>query len=277
MNWNRLVVCEFRRGIIRKVQLLAVLQFLFLSFFFWISKRNLAEKPLLGDYLFYFFCGIPPIQNNQSGTFSLPTMWLQIFACALYVNLSYPLCDLTKEGEQILVRCGSRRKWYMSKCIWNLSASIAYYLSAVLSANFMTLITGGNAVLDFHPDFFIHLTSASYRATITVQEKLLAIVVLPVTAIAAINMLQMTLSFIFKPVYAFITCMTVLIAGIFFASPFLVGNNVMLLRSSLLFVDSTQISAIHSVITNILTISLCIPIGMNKFKDYDILPTVGKE
>ena len=277
MSWNRVLASDYRRGIFRGIYLFTMFQFLLLSFFFWLNARSMTNKPSLGDYLFYFFRGIPSVQNLQGGTFSLPTMWLQIFTCSLYVNLSYPLCDLMKEGEQILVRCRSRKTWYLSKCIWNVSASITYFLSAILAAMIVTFFTGGELILDFHPAFFRHLTSAHLKSSITYSEELLTLIVIPLTAIVAINIFQMTLSFIIKPAYAFLSCMTILVAGTFFPSPFLLGNGAMLLRSPILFVDGIQTAEVPSVIIDLLTIILCIPVGTIRFKRYDILPTARKE
>lgn len=277
MSWNSAVAWDLRRGIFRKIYLFPMFQFIFLSFFFWLNTQGRSEKALLGDYLFSFFCGISPVQVLQNDSFSLPTTWLQIMACSMYINLSYPLCDLTKEGEQNLIRCGSRRIWYLSKCLWNISASIAYFLSAVVAAIIVTFLTGGKISLDFHPIFFEHLTNTSMNSAITAFEKVLVLALIPLTAIAAINMLQMTLSFLIRPVYGFLVCLSILVTEIFFPAAFLPGNGAMVLRSSILFPDGRQASAIPSAIINLLLIALCIPIGMKRFQNYDILPAAGKE
>lgn len=277
MSWNRLFRHDLHRGILCVRQIIPFVQFLLISLFFWLGVRNAVERITFGDFLFHLFGGMPVLTGIQNNTFRLPTIWLQIFACPLYLNLSYPLNDLTKEGEQILIRCGSRKHWILSKYAWNFCASAVYFLSALAAALCITLAAGGKLTLACSPALTSLLSYMPMQPVITPLGEAAALLILPLLTIASLNMLQMTLSFLIRPVYGFLICMAVLIVSVFLPSPCILGNGAMLLRSELFFIGDAQVSASASGMTALLTMLLCVPAGILKFKTFDILPSQEKE
>lgn len=273
MSWSSVFAHDLGRGLVRKRAVVPFLQFFAMHFFFWLWAREMAEKISLGDFLFHVFAGVPVLRNVNGDSVQVPTLWLQTFCCSLYLYLSYPLNDLTKEGEQILVRSGSRRRWFLSKCAWCLLASVFYYGSALASGWIMVLVTGGDMALTCNPYFVMISSELPMRQGITNLQLAQALVVLPLLTISALNLLQMILSFWIKPIYSFLTCVTLLGVSVFVPSGFLLGNGAMLMRSSLFF--EGEVSALHGGLTALAVIILCVPIGLLRFQKYDILPPSG--
>lgn len=277
MNWNRLFLHDLRRGIFCKRAIIPLLQFFLILSLFLLNTRRNVEQITVGDFIFHLFCGLPLPQSIREDAFHLPTIWLQVLACPVYLNMSYPLSDLTKEGEQILIRSGSRKQWFLSKCVWNLCASIFYFCSALVTALILTLAAGGKLSLTCTP-FLVELSSdMPMKSEITSLEEIIALVLLPLLTISALNILQMTLSFFMKPIYSFLICMAILVASVFSTCPILLGNGAMLLRSPLFFSEKTKVSVLLTGITELFVIISCISMGMLKFKTFDVLPSAEKE
>ena len=275
MNWNRILLHDLRRGILRKRLLIPCIQFMLLYLFYWLGRRGMYGSLSPADYLFYAFSGIPRVDVFRADSFHLPTIWLQIMACPLYLNLSYPLSDLTKEGEQILVRSGSRVRWFLSKCIWNLSSSLTYVAIAAAAAFIMSAVTGGPLTMTCNPNLVAMKADLPLNHNITGFASFLALLILPLLTISALNMLQMVLSFFVKPIYSFLFCMTVIVASIWGVTPVLLGNGTMVLRNGTFFVGG--LSPVVSAVIALMVILCSIPAGVWKFQKYDVLPTMERE
>ena len=96
-----------------------------------------------------------------------------------------------------------------------------------------------------------------------------AVLVLPLLTVSALNMLQMVLSFFVRPIYSFLFCMTVIAASIWVPNPVLLGNGAMVLRNGALFAGGLSPAAAGGIA--LLVILGCIPAGIWKFRNYDIL------
>lgn len=180
------------------------------------------------DWVFHLFAGaVPPVTNN------LPLEFLAVMGGALLVNLDYLLNDLTASGQQVLIRCGSRRGWFLSKCLWNLVSCGVYFAGVLLVAAVFCLATGGEAALTNTPAALYWKFPLAQIRPLSAGQCLLIGIVLPYLTMAALSAAQMTLCLFCKPVLAFLGCSGALLVSLYFDAGWIPGSGAILIRTSL--------------------------------------------
>ena len=81
-----------------------------------------------GNYMIYLFQGMDEYVATPDKAFEFPAMWILIFLCGNALTLTYPLRDLEGVGQQLLIRSGRRRHWWLAKCGWEIVSSVVYLL-----------------------------------------------------------------------------------------------------------------------------------------------------
>lgn len=268
MTICKLLSHDIKCGLIRKRNLIPFAQFLILFIAYYISAKNISILPSAVDYLIYCFAGTEPLLNMARTEFKFPVIWLQILLCPVVLNMDYILDDLQKTGEQILIRCRYRHKWFLAKYISNVFFSIAYYFCAVAAA-IITSHLSGNISFDYNATLSAFLGVFFQRETTSIN-LLIPVIILPFLTIATLNILQMTLSLYMKPVYSFLTCLTLLILATFYDSSFLLGTGAMLIRSATPQHQNIA-QSVHMVIFMVALLFLLLFAGIMRIKQYDFL------
>lgn len=267
MNWYKLISHDIRFGLVRKRNILPMIQFVLIGLSYWKRSQKVVLGKLGCDYLIYIFSGIKPITNAEE--FVMPIIWLQIMCCPLYLNLNYPRDDLTSFGLQSFIRTKKRTQWYISKCIWNVISSVVYFTFAVVVAFVLPLLLYKDSTLNF---MIYSVADCGVQKINQISiEGIVEIYFAPLLTIIAINILQMTLSFFIKEVYAFICCISFLVLSVYISSALILGNGAMIIRSELQGVGVSAISSYTTVIVPLITVALSIIIGTVRFKQFDIL------
>lgn len=266
MNWLKLLRYDIRSGLLRWRYLSVPLIFCLPCFYCWIYGQNVGNPGTWMDYVAYCFKGL--FRFDAMDSFELPILWFLVMAGCLFLNLDYPINDLTDAGQQIIVRFVSKRGWFYSKCVWNLLSSLLYMLLGALTALIFALAGGGTAGLIGTSKLLwglqIYVSGAA-----SAGETLLAALVLPGLTLAAFNMLQMTLTLIMKPIFGFLICICMLIISLFFSSPYLLGNGAMTARSGILIEGC--VAPLPAVLTCLGIIAVSVVIGMIRFDRMDHL------
>ena len=112
MNLFRLYKHDFKNGLLRWRYLAAVGLWLVPTLIMFDMLRFYNDTGTLGDYLLYIFRGMEPVESV--GTLEqvhLPIPWLVVVGGSLFISLDYLQNDLTTAGQQILVRCYSRKRY----------------------------------------------------------------------------------------------------------------------------------------------------------------------
>lgn len=223
------------------------------------------------DYVLYCFRGTEPIRELHSlEQLQLPLLWLSCMGLCLLLNLLYPLQDISHFGQQIIVRSGSRVSWWASKCIWNIISCALYYALALSSIILMALLLGAEFSLAPSADFIeVSFPSVELTAMPSRTDILRCILVQPLLTLCTLSLLEMLLSLFIKPVFSLLCSMTILIASVYFFSPFLPGNYAMLLRSALFCTDGLTFKS-GMWILPMFSIAACLA-GAVFFKSWDIL------
>lgn len=224
------------------------------------------------DYMMDCFMGAKPVvYNSEELTLALPSFWLLAMGGCLFLNLDYLLHDLTRAGQQVILRSGKRRGWYLSKCLWNLLSCVLYILLAGAAVLVFTLLFGGRASLSNTPEITLALFYEVLfdPVALTPGQGLTAAVLLPLVSLMALSMLQMTLCLFLKPVVSFLISMALLAAAVYCNSPLAVGAGAMVIRSRI--VVSGGISPSLAAATAVCVIVLSAGVGCVRFQYTDIL------
>lgn len=269
--WFKLLRHDLRNGLLRWRYLLAILIFAMPCFSCWIRILPHLSSGTWADWMLYCFKGIFPI-NGQLESFEFPILWFVTVAGCLFIELDYPLNDLTDVGQQIIIRSVSRTSWFLSKCVWSLLSSALYVLIGSLTVLVAVLIAGGTAELTATPDFVTSVVELYLETTPPLWETVLSAVVLPYLTIAAYGMLQMVLCLVIKPIYSFLICVCLLTCSLFINSPLALGNGAMAVRSSL--VQGGHDAAVTATVC-LAVISLSVIVGIIRFRGMDLLNYEG--
>ena len=166
--------------------------------------------------------------------FQVPFSWLLVFGVCLLANLDYASDDLSRFGLQIIVRSGSRVKWWLSKCVWNICASVQCAVLLLLGLLLASAFGLLRPTFECDEELVTLLLSEvlwGAEAELSTRELVMQLVLCPMAVLAALELIQMLLSLYIKPVFSFLAILAVLTASAYCASPLLIGNYAMLLRS----------------------------------------------
>lgn len=266
MNWLKLLRYDLRNGLLRWRYLVVPLLFILPCYQSWIDIFNAGCTGTWMDYLMGCFRGAAPAETVSELNF--PMSWFLIMAGCLYLNLDYPMNDLSDTGQQLLIRLVNKKGWYVSKFVWSLLSSILYVLLGSITALVFALASGGSVALVNTPQAAIgmHLIG---NVELTLRQALLVAVILPTLTLATLNVLQMTLTLFIKPIFSFLICICLLVYALLEASPFILGNGAMVARSGIL--EETFLDPCAIALTCGAVIVLSGSIGLLRFARMDHL------
>lgn len=268
MRSYKVIAHDLRHGLGRKRYLAMPLLFV-VPCLLWIElMRNAPVQGTLGDCLAYIWMGRPPIRPEEN-PIMLPYFWMLTIIGSLYLNLDYLLNDLTQFGQQIIFRIGSRRSWYLSKCLWNTAVCALYLLVCLLCAILSTILVGGRMTWQMTPEMFLLFADYIPAEPMTAVQCLCLYLLLPYLAVLAFNLVQMTLCLFVKPVISFLFSLSLVILTIFWHSPFLFGNGAMVVRSGLLYAKG--LSPVTLGFSALVVILVAVLAGCIRFEKMDIL------
>lgn len=273
MSLFKCVRHDIRCGLLRKRWLLVPLLFLIPALLWWQDGRAVDYN---GDWIscmLYIFKGLNEayIELNAK-QFKIPFLWLLAVSGCPFILLDYFLDDLTQAGQQILIRCGGRRTWFLSKCVWLFLSCCVYMLLAALTALLCSLLNLSSGELTHSiTETFAMVLSLADEASPTTAQLLLSALLFPLLTLWADCMLQMTLCLVVKPAVAFLISFSMLFTGAYIPTPWILGNGAIVQRST--FFGGT-VSPWLAAIPCIAVIICCTVIGVKIFERTDIL---GKE
>lgn len=271
MSWLKLFRHDLRCGLIRWRYLVVPLLFVMPCFQSWISISNAHCIGSWMDYMLGCFKGIPPLISMED--FEFPVQWFLVMGGCLFLSLDYPLNDLTEAGQQVIIRSVSKKSWFLSKCAWNLLSCVAYVLLGSLTALVFALTTGGSASLVNAPEVCENALQFYGAKALNAGQTLITAVGLPLLTLMALNMVQMVLCLLMKPVFSFLVCVCLLIMSLFFNSPYALGNGAIVARSGILLEGAQEPAT--TVLVCLAVISICIIAGIIRFDRMDHLRYEG--
>lgn len=272
MIFYRTYCHDLRCGLLRWRFLFVPIIILFplIDFYIAINRNNLSFTCM--DIVFYLFQGTFPASYRffPGDRIELPLTWIYLLGNCLIFNLDYMINDLSLNGQQIIMRCGSRRIWFASKCVWNISSTLLYFCCLFLSVSFFSLICGGGISFDLTPEVCALLLGVAGIDILPKTQIILSGIVLPFLTLMTLNIVEMVLCHFVGVIFSFLICMGMLLLVVLYDNPFLLGCGAMAIRTITNY--SVQWTLLKELLVITLTILGAVIIGAIQFNKVDILP-----
>lgn len=205
------------------------------------AAGHMDGKFSFGDYLVSFVAGSKSFFLSYEEPFRFPIAWGVMLMLVAYITLWYPYRDLMGMGKQVLITLGSRWTWWLSKCLWVVSNAILFWLIGCSIAFIFTLISGGSLSLEISealPEILgFRLADVAPN---TQNIEIFLFISIP-CALASLCLVQLTTSFLFRPVIGYAITMSLLLLSLFYQNPLLIGNELMAARSTSLLLDGIPV------------------------------------
>lgn len=272
MTFSKVFYHDLRCGLGRlRYAIVPLLVLLSLVNYYMVTKGDSLSETWM-DIMCYLFKGAMPM--NESSNFNekvqLPILWIYTIGCSLILTLDYILCDLTQNGQQVIIRCGNRWQWFMSKCLWNLLSSVCFFVLFAATTALFSLAIDAELSLYLTPGIWQKHFETELGNSFSVQQVLLSCLILPFVTLATLNLLEMTLCLFVKPILSFLSCIGLLIVAVWIDNDFVLGCGGMTLRNVTLCENA--VSLLHRGLVAIVYIGVCVLVGGLRLKFMDILP-----
>lgn len=248
------------------------------SYHFWtlkifeLTNPQYFENPVTtGDYFLALTGGCGKTQISQGGDieFVMPTMWLAFMLWILFCSLYYPFVDLQGIGKYRMVLSGDRGIWWISKCIWAVVNTAVNYLIVFFASYSVGICLGAAPSMQTNWYLAQELTMRTDQLTSQSTWNLWPIFGLTLFVLIAISLMQLVLSMMIKPQFAYLLIAAYLFAGAYKQSPVLIGNYAMAARSNLLV--TTGLSPGLGALICLWIILISVTVGYIFFQRKDVL------
>lgn len=219
------------------------------------------------DYFLHIFEGMRPFDKLSDEKFQLPIAWFLINMILFYFTGKYPYSEIyNNHGANVLMKGGSRSKWFLSKWVWCIVAVILYYLVAYVSVAIFCLVAQIPIRTDIQPIEYENLLSPVLGSA---QADTVKVMILPVISSMAAVSVQLVISLVASSFIGFMFMAVLYISSAYYFTPFLMGNFSMLARSSIFRIDG--INVIQAAIISIALTVLSLATGIWIFRRQDIM------
>lgn len=92
------------------------------------------------DWWYYVFSGLGRIDIGEK--FEVPACWLAVNLFLLYMVSGYLSFSMKGMGKQVMIKCNSERRWWLTKGVINLFAVVIYYLFLTAPVLLITAVRG---------------------------------------------------------------------------------------------------------------------------------------
>lgn len=240
-----------------------------LSIFLMNDEPGLAKEydPNFVAYFVYLFQAVLPVELQDDGQFKLPILWFLINLLICFITGKYPYSEIhNNHGISIIIKGGSRIRWFLSKWLWSISVIVICYIVIFFSIIIYCLIAG-------NPVEFALLTNNSGFLLSPIKNLTgfgtLQLYLLPVLTSVSLVTIQLTISLLFNPLLGFMILNVICVSSAYTMLPILVGNCSMLIRSSI-FLDG-GITFLQSLSYCMIETVIFLVAGILLFMHYDLL------
>ena len=191
-----------------------------------ISKNYGGQATVL-DYICFMVGGPKYIPENMLSMYVIPVLWLLIQVMIAYIVGYYAVTDLNTYGQQILIRSNSRTKWWISKCIWNISTVIFLYIIIYGITFIVAVISGAKMKMTLTQEIVTSVCNIDMLAG-TDKEYIIILLCMPILISGSISIVQMVIALITSPIIGFIISQSIVFFSTIYSRKFLISNYAML-------------------------------------------------
>lgn len=219
------------------------------------------------DYFLHVFAGLKPFNLMGNDKFQLPITWFLINMILFYFTGKYPYSEIyNNHGANVLMRGGSRNKWFLSKWMWSLLCVLIYYFVAYIFVLLFCFIA--QVPISFKAQQMDYKDMLSPMIDCTMLDTV-ELMILPIISSMAAVSVQLLISLILKPLLGFAFMAVLYISSAYYFTPFLIGNCSMLARNSVFYIGG--ITFRQTVIISLIMMAVSLIIGLFVFYRQDIM------
>ena len=230
---------DLKQGILRRYYIYAIIimPFLMLSFSAVKTLDFMDEKVTFMNILILIFKGCMEF-NAENESFRIPLEYMSIIIISTLIHGWYVKSDFSKRGSLVILRMKNMKYWWKAKCVWGICSVFLYMGILIFCALVVNLIcgtgemgaTGGiNNILEYPLKTHCNM------------EIFLYVGVLPLFTLIALTQLQIFMQVFISPVAGMITNVIIMVVSAFEFSSYALGNNMMVLRMSIIREDGVQL------------------------------------
>ena len=228
-----------------------------------ILPRNLNSM----DYFLHVFEGMRPYSRVSDERFQLPITWFLMNVILFYFTGKYPYSEIyNNHGANVLVRGGSREKWFISKWMWCIVCVTLYYFVAYVVLLLFCLMVNVPISFDIQPIAYQNLLSPVMEIT---QVDVIKVMILPLISSMAAVSVQLVISLVTSDFTGFMFMAVLYISSAYYFTPLLIGNFSMLARSAFFYIGGIPI--MQAIISSIVISILSLIAGIYFFRRQDIM------
>jgi len=240
MTFLRLIKYDLQNGILKvwPRYLIAFALFFVACIPFYQSGLSHAEYEsqafvpfTLGDYFINILFGMDEYIFDGTNMFEFPVLWALVLLVLLYYTLNYPFRDMSSMGTHIMIASGSRKQWWLSKSIWLLLATSAYFLIGLIALTIWTVVTQGQISFSISSSI-VKILDFNQELILDPPWSITSFLISSALIVAAIGMMQLLLSLLIGSVISFLATVATLFFSAYFTKGILIGNYAIAARSS---------------------------------------------
>lgn len=277
MKMHKIFWYDIKNGCLKNLKLLllpiifeVIILFLMMQKIYRFEQYNIGVQTNLGDVIMYNFGGMAKYVLSAEKVFEFPVIWMLLFVMILFATLSYPISNLQGFGNKVLVKCHSRMKWWLAKCMWNLMCNVVFF--GVLFIIILVFCKINNIPFDMQVNGELQTVLFELDADTTLKTyasmPLIELVLVFMVSVT-ICQIQMLLGLWIKSVYSFMSVCMLLLISAYFQSNVLIGNYAMIIRHS--WINEHGIDCGVGILVMCILILLTVIVGLMRFNKYDII------
>lgn len=202
----------------------------------------------LGESVLCIWYGMMPYDPEEGRVFEFPMAWLCLVATASFAVADYSSREMGGMGASLVLACGNRWAWWLSKCLWVTVTIVGLVVVSVVVAALPIFAFGGSMVLSVRPGVAAALeagnnfaltdayrliseggaaTAATAAASIDVSAALLGLL----TCLVGVVLVQNAIALLYHPVMGMALTLSVLFLSAYFFESWLPGEYMLLART----------------------------------------------
>ena len=218
-----------------------------------IGTQGYCGSVSAGDLLQVFYRGSRIIRLDNIMEYYMSEQYLFMVLGISFIVGSYCVKDLSSVGMQIILRCGSIGKWFVSKIVWCFASAFYRYEPG----------------LNVHMEVLHMYGYSKNTSAVATSEMVIISIVLPLMSLFTIALVQMLLSMLCSPIISLLLISAGMVITIFSGNAFLIFNGLMCMRNNVYISGGTD--SVHMMLADAVIILLCAILGYVYIRRIDIL------
>lgn len=102
----------------------------------------------------YVLGGVKEYRPDEMTRFVFPVTWMLTCLPMLFATLAYPLRDMRDFSCNVPLCAGSRRAWWLAKCLWVVVCAFSFAIAGAAGAAAGCVLCGGDLFGGLHEEKF---------------------------------------------------------------------------------------------------------------------------